>query len=457
MAYGVSDKEMARSTAEAPRVGRTAGVDLETEPGSIELLATVVRAFERRASSLAKGLSAMGESQGFKLHVDAVSSRAASSFDETSELARYASLLRPFMAPASIVELNGVLDVLASSNLVDAATCDELASELSDADSRLFASVIVDGKALSGRDIYFAYAEGHLFADDAEAKCLLSQFSIAPAWHLIQFLFHGVCRRYAQVVSRFLDAILELERGHPEVVVGVPERVKCIYCLRDDGDFGPEEHVIPESFGVDELVLHGAVCASCNNELSTLDQRLAEFEPIALLRVVNVPLTKKGKFPHASFREFDVQKVKPRELRFRAKSGNSPFEFENLPGGVVRTRMTAHGRKVFEPVELARCLFKLGLGLVAYDAGPEAACGSRYDAAREFIHGAGGFPNHLLMSTEVKPDSKITAAWNDFGEATVVALSCFGIRFAFNIEPTPFDMPDGVAELHLDSWWLGEP
>lgn len=346
---------------------------------------------------------------------------------------------------------------MVASGLVDGASCDALASELRDADTTLFASVVVDGKALSARDIYFMYAEGHLFADEEEAKSLLSQFSVAPAWHLIQFLFHGVCRRYDHVVFRFVDAILALERAHPEVVVGVAEHAKCIYCLREDGDFGPEEHVVPEFFGVDELVLHGSVCASCNNKLSTLDQRLAEFDPIAFLRVVNVPLTKKGKFPRASFREFDVQKVKPRELRFQAKSHISPFEFENLPGGVVRWRMTAHGRKVFKPVELARCLFKIGLGLVAYDIGPEAACGSRYDAARDFIRGTGGFPNHLLLSTEVKPDNNITAAWSDFGEATVVALSFFGIRFAFNIKPTPFDMPDGVGELHLDSCWLGEP
>jgi len=30
---------------------------------------------------------------------------------------------------------------------------------------------------------------------------------------------------------------------------------QCIYCRTHDGDFGPEEHVIPESLGGDAIIL----------------------------------------------------------------------------------------------------------------------------------------------------------------------------------------------------------
>lgn len=437
--------------------GRQEEVDLDTSPDCIDSLRLVIRAFKRRGSRLREGFRLSGESASCSLSFSAGPEGAASSFDETAALSRYAALLRPFMAPGSAVELHSVLGAVSSSGLVDPAVCSCLASALEDADNKLFMSMVVNGKAFSSRDVYFAYAEGHLFADDDVAKGVLAQFSMAPAWHLIQFLFHNVCRRYAGVVALFLDAVLELERNHPELAIQNADSPRCIYCLCDDGDFGPEEHVIPEAFGIDELILNGAVCGNCNNALSALDQRLAEFEPLALLRAVNVPLTKKGKFPRASFREFDVQKTKPRELHFQVKSDQDPFVFEDLPDGRVRIQMKAHGRRIFDPVGLARCLFKIGLGLVAHDVGETAACASRYDAARAFILGNGYFPNHLLLSTKVKPDGRVTAAWNDFGQATVVALSIYGVRFAFNIEPTPFDMPPGVVELNLDSCWLGEP
>lgn len=274
---------------------------------------------------------------------------------------------------------------------------------------------------------------------------------------MIQFLFHSVCAQYARVVSLFQGVILDAERRIPELSPTETFASKCIYCPRSDGDFGPEEHVIPEALGVDELVLRGVVCASCNHELSKLDQRLCEFEPLALLRVVNVPLTKKGKFPRATLREFDVQKTKPRELNFSVKSRQDPFTFEELPEGRVRVHMKTLGRSPFNPVELARSLFKIGLGLVAHDAGEAVAYEPRYDRAREFIRGGGYFPNHLLMSAEVQPESFVRACWQPFDGSTLIVLSFYGVRFVFNIEPTPFDMPDGVEALKLDSCWLGEP
>lgn len=418
-------------------------------------LANRIRMFLNASSRLGKGFTLPGEDPNFALKFKFdEGSPLESSFEETAALVRYSTLLRPFMSASSPTELHTFCECLAEGGVIDAQAQDCIAVALKTADERLYANLVLNGRALSARDIYFAYAEGHLFEDNTDAKQLLESLGAGPIRHLVQFLFHSACLQYAQVVFKIQDALIAAMEATPWIA-GEPTTGRCIYCLAETSGAEPVEHVIPEAFGVDDLVLQGCVCGACNNALSRLDQNLADSDALSLLRVINVPLTKKGKFPRAEFSEFELLKTKPRELQFRSKTGRDLFETEDLGDGQVKFNVKARGKKPFDPASLARSLFKIGLGLVAYDAGPEAACHARYDAARAFIRGDAGFPNHLVMSTTVKPDATITATWQEAGEATWVALTFYGVVFAFNLQPTPFDLPDEAQELPLTSHWLG--
>lgn len=415
-----------------------------------------IRMFLNASSRLNKGFTLPGEDSNlsFRFRFNE-GSPLESSFEETPALVRYATLLRPLMAGSSPTELHAFCRFLAESELIDAQTQDQIATALKKADERLYANMVLNGRALSPRDIYFAYAEGHLFEDNTDAKRLLESLGSGPTRHLVEFLFHSACLQYARVAFMMRDALIATMEGAAWVASEPNASEQCIYCLSGTSASEPVEHVIPEAFGVDELVLQGCVCGACNNALSRLDQNLADFEALALLRVINVPLTKKGKFPRAEFSEFELLKTKPRELMFRSKTGRNLFETEDMGDGQVRFNIKTRSRRPFDPASLARSLFKIGLGLVAHDAGPEAACHPRYDAARAFICGGVTFPNHLVMSTTAKPDGTITAAWNEVDDTTWVAVTFYGVVFAVNLQPTPFGLPDDAPDLPLTSHWLG--
>lgn len=418
-------------------------------------LANRIRMFLNATSRLGKGFTLPGEDPNFSLRFKFdEASPLESSFEETAALVRYATLLRPFMSASSPTELRTFCERLAEGEVIDAQTQDRIAEALKRADERLYANLVLNGRALSARDVYFAYAEGHLFEDNTDAKQLLEGLGAGPIRHLVQFLFHSACLQYAQVVFMVREALIAATEDAPWIT-DEPANGQCIYCLVETNGAEPVEHVIPEAFGVDELVLQGCVCGACNNALSRLDQTLADSDALSLLRVINVPLTKKGKFPRAEFSEFELLKTKPRELVFQSKTGRDLFETEDLGDGQVRFNVKARGKRPFDPASLARSLFKIGLGLVAHDAGPEAACHSRYDAARAFIRGGTTFPNHLVMSTTVKPDATITATWDEVGDVTWVALTFYGVVFAVNLQPTPFGLPDDAHDLPLTSHWLG--
>ena len=413
------------------------------------------RKFLSASSKLRKGFTLPGENPGFSLHFTFnTGCRLESSFEETDALVRYAALLRPFMDTSSNIELHTFCQFLRDSRIIDAPTEERIATALEMADERLSANLVLNGRALSARDIYFAYAEGHLFADERDATQLLASLGTGPLRHLTQFQFYSTCVQYAEVVFMIAGALLAAAKSRPWIT-GEPTAGRCIYCLAETTGAEPVEHVIPEAFGLDELVLQGSVCGACNNELSRLDQALADSDVLSLLRVINVQLTKKGKFPRADFCEFELLKTGPRRLEYRIKAGRNIFQTVDLGNGQVQFNIKATGKRPFDPALLARSLFKVGLGLVAYDAGLDAACHSRYDAARAFIRGTATFPNNLIMSTKAKPNARVTTAWNEIADATRVVLTFYGIVFAFNLQPTPFGLTDEAQDLPLTSHWLG--
>ncbi len=424
--------------------------------GDAQNLSKLLRAYKRAASRLRDVFDGPPEDLAltFELHAELHQSVNAA-FTAGSQVARHAALLRPFMAPGSQLELRTVWDTLAATGTIDAEVQAAVEQGFVEAD-RLSISVSLNGGPITAHDIYFAYGEGQYFADNEDAKRRLGDLSVAPMHAMVPMLFHDACAGYTRLVFSILDVIIELEGTTLTPATVTEGDAQCIYCLKRVGDFSAEEHVIPESLGGDEIVLSGSVCSACNNVLSRLDQTLLDFEPIAMLRTMYGPLTKKGKFPSAQLGNIDIVKMAPRELRITSKTKDATITpTEHLDDGTVRFSIRGKGRKPFDPVPLARALFKVGLGLVAHHAGPEVALESRYDQARGFVLSADPMPNHLIMSTTCTPHATISTWCKPSDGSTIVGLDIFGLHFGLNLEATPFGLapdaePEGVAE-----FWLG--
>jgi hypothetical protein len=205
------------------------------------------------------------------------------------------------------------------------------------------------------------------------------------------------------------------------------------------------------------MVIRGCVCATCNNRLSVLDKALVDFEPLSMLRAVYGPMTKKGKFPKAQLRDIDIERTAPRHVRVTQKSGRPmapPIEQED---GSVRFTLTGTGRRTADPILLGRALYKIALGLVAHDAGPEVALDPRYDAARAFVVSGQRIASHLAMVSSAKPSGQIRTWWLPSDSGTAVILSFFGLEVGFILEPSPVRAPDEVEGVPILSFWLGEP
>lgn len=426
-------------------------------PDSVSSLRGAVRSFKRSASRLQDGIRLLSGSVSLKFSMGwKEGSGINTSFDETQSLIRLAALLRPFMASLSPLELFAVWKRLGEdAGLVDDTTREAITKLFAESENLGFV-VVLNGKTLTARDLYFAYAEGEFFDENLDAKKLLDTLSFGPMQQIVPFLFYSVCTNYSKLVFAILDVVLDIERRYPELAIPLASEPRCICCLTRDRDFGSEEHVIPEAFGNDELVLHDAVCQTCNNELSKFDQFLVDFEPLALLRVQNVPLTKKGKFPRAGFRDFVLEKAEPRLLRFTSRTNKDVFVKEDLPDGSFRLSLSMTSRIPIDFIRLARSLFKIGLGLVAYDRGVGYACENRFDPARGFIRGDRMMPNHLLMSRNVRPDPSISTVWHSSDADTIVVLEMFGVGFSFNLEPSSFGIPDEAPPDMLQAFWLGQ-
>lgn len=417
----------------------------------------LLRSFRRFSRRLRRGAKLLADSQDLQFSLNSSSDHGVhASFDESDLLIRYAAMLRPFMKAGTDLELRSFWQRLGSeSELVSESVRDSIAKAFEQAD-RLPCEFVVNGRTLTARDVYFAYAEGEFFDENADAKKLLEEMSVGPARKLVQFLFHSACLSYSQLVFAIRDVVFALEQANSQSAQTDHEVHPCIYCLASDGGFRSEEHVIPEAFGVDELVLQGVVCDRCNNQLSSLDQFLAEFEPLSLLRVWNVPLTKRGKFPRSDFGDYSLRKVRPREILVTSRARAGSPAWEELPDGRVRLSLTTETRRPVDARRLGRALFKIGLGLVAHDEGPQRACEARFDGARDFIFGRAAMPNHLIVPRKATPDAQVAAAWQTVDDATVVVLSFFGVPFIFNLEPTAFGLTVEYPEGMFDELWLGE-
>jgi hypothetical protein len=415
-------------------------------------LRRVFRAYKRAAARIRAvlGCPPAGLNLTFNLSAKA-GGPTTSTFTAGDQVPRHAALLRPFMQPGSEVELRSVWSMLRSAWLVDDALAASVDEAFERAD-RLSMLLVVNERQLSARDVYTAYGEGLYFGDDDEAKARLEALAVGPLASLVPMLFHEACGNYAQLVFELLAVVRDCERKLPAQPAA--DVAQCIYCRTIDGDFGPEEHVIPESLGGDGLVIVNSVCRDCNNVLSRLDQQLIEFEPLALLRTVYLPFTKKGQFPVARLGDLTLEKVAPRGLRLTSKHGQSPMTTESQPDGSVRFRLDLSLRHR-DPKTIARAAFKIGLGLVAHDAGVEGALDARYDAARAFVRSGEPIATHLVIPTTGKPHPALQTWWLPADQGTPMILDLFGLLLVFNLESAPIELPPEVPAEALAKFWLG--
>lgn len=419
-------------------------------PGIGDELQRRIRAYKRAASMLRDVFEGPSEEFALDFELHGVAGEPSNaSFSAGARVFRQAALLRPFMALTSPIELRSIWRALVATETVANETRARIETSFERSDRLTFA-IELNGRQLSARDIYFAYGEGEFFADDPRARELLADLNVGPMAALLPMIFHDASIGFASLVFEVLDELLSYERAHPSTTAD--ERTeRCIYCATADGDFGSEEHVLPESLAGDRLVIR-AVCAQCNNRLSSLDRVLLDFEPVALLRTIYGPLTKKGKFPRAEFRDMTIEKTAPRHIRVHDRSARAPSPPEPQPNGTVRFTINASGSRRFDPTPLAQSLFKIGLGLVAHDAGPEMALGDRYEPARAFVLHGTPIGTEMWIAAS-KPNPQLSTWWLPGEHGTAVALDIFGVLFAFSLEPYPLraERPPGVIR-----FWLGD-
>lgn len=230
---------------------------------------------------------------------------------------------------------------------------------------------------------------------------------------------------------------------------------KCIYCLSDNGEFNSEEHIIPESLGNKHLILSkGLVCDKCNHgTLSILDEKFQDFSPIAFLKTFFVLETKQGNYPQARFQNVWMQKTGHNNIVFfsQDKSGNftDKKEIENV---LYSFKQEIHG-KIFKPKLIARSLYKMGLGLIAYKERGLAEC-DRYDTAREFVLKDGNFPNNILIRMEFVPN-KETQIKCDFltSGGTIFYFDIYGLLLIINLEQSPIiELNTELLEMNFASF-----
>jgi hypothetical protein len=351
---------------------------------------------------------------------------------------RFAVLMRPFLDPASDYHYRKVFEQIAAEapkriSAADRASVEEEVVAIEAGDI----SLAINDQRIRAHDLYVLLAQGEFFDSDQKALAQLRELRPMPLFGpLAWYHFYSFTVSIYHHVGRLYRLSWEIQRGQGNAP-DVPSASKCLFCSRSDRAFTSEEHVLPEALGNDEMVLPpGRVCDACNNALSVLDTELVDFPPVALLRVLYVPHTKKGRLPSADFDGVSFRKTNPRRLEIRSRD-KAPEQVVQADGS-VSVKWTFQGTRPIAPHRLARALFKIGLELLAYDCGPLRAFDGRYDAAREFVRGTRAtFPNHFMLCTEGKPKPGIqTTQFTDLA-GTPTFVDIFGVLFAFNLEPSP--------------------
>lgn len=221
---------------------------------------------------------------------------------------------------------------------------------------------------------------------------------------------------------------------------------KCLYCLKSDGGFKSVEHTIPRGLGNDKFILgKGVVCDRCNNGvLSSLDQVLLDFDPIKFNRAFYGIQSRTGR--HVMYKNvaFDMQHTSRDHILLNAPyAGRAIVTRDDGFTMNIRSnkRMTAPYLK-----EIARALYKIGLGLVYLDLGKETAHSARFDEVRKIILGEVDFSGYLALAKNPLLEQTATVLhWDKIVKGRRLSFFRFyyyGIDIFYDIEHRAIELPD---------------
>lgn len=315
-------------------------------------------------------------------------------------------------------------------------------------------------EVLDGPTIFKLYAYGGYLEERSEEtvrlKAIINSFPIMA--QQMKYMFFSYCIDVCNVCrSLYLDIRVLEPRIKTKTLLNGIKQTPCIYCKRTDRDFTTEEHIYPESIGNTEIILpEGAVCKACNNGvLSDLDNYFVNHDMISFLKVIYMPINPKtGRYPKAKSKTFSTERKGPRNIVVKPH-GISKSKLKKIFPNNNSFSLETVGRQKFDPVYLGRCLYKIGIGVIAYEQGIESCLDNRYDLARKFVLGETSFPNYLFITKNVIPSQEVGAIYQPFLKGTLMSIRIFGIGFAFNLEPEPvLCQPPPYVEEQLQIWPL---
>lgn len=294
------------------------------------------------------------------------------------KIARFAVCVRPFADPASPVYFKKISCLIIESAGIELQLDKD---NLEQAVKRIENGPIglaIDNDKFSALDIFLAYSKEEYFDDDKEAAEILSAFKRIPIISQITFFqFYSYSYDVFNLCEYLYSLIRQIEKIFPSKPL--PRRDEdsvCIFCKTKEGAFTCPEHVYPESLGNTQIILpEGLVCDSCNNGvLSRLDTHLVEHDGISFLKVMFLPINPKtGKFPKAKYQNLTIEKTHPRKIQLTAQSGSKNTFTDKSTNDESRFTINAIGCRPFDPVHLARSLYKIALGVICHKNGPELA------------------------------------------------------------------------------------
>lgn len=386
---------------------------------------------------------------------DGQSLSSSSDFKDLQPAVRFCIAMRPFLECDNSIFLPEFWRLLLHSFHDQIDSCEkEKVNQALRTMGECGLELIVNGRELSTKECYNAIATGRFFSVSGPGREDYTHLVNIPLiesllWHkFFSYNLKGI-----EVASLVFDRVIALQQSGN--LISIPaSQIKdpvCVYCERSDRTFKSEEHILPESLGIDELVLpRGTVCDECNNGiLCELDQTLLSFEPIAFCRVLYAGLTKDGKLPKANFSNLSFEQTSPMDLKV-VSYGHDGFRIEKeYQDGSVEFSFSAIGKKT-DWRKLSRVLLKIGIGLVAHDQGASSALSDRYRPARRAIIHDEDFENTFLFSVS-SPSPRIHTKWKPLIPiGSPILLDLYGSVFLFGIEPEPKTvLPEEAIDLEL--------
>jgi hypothetical protein len=210
----------------------------------------------------------------------------------------------------------------------------------------------------------------------------------------------------------------------------------CLYCEREDREFKGNEHVVPESLGNNNLILpKGVVCDQCNNGvLSQLDNHLVNFPLFGVMRnIYDIKSKSTGRVPEARYADVHLSQLDEKNIKIRVLRKQSYSRTEHgFNFTITPKRYRRRDRK-----KLARCLFKIAIGLIYIDHG-EMAWSKRFRPIKRMILGEIDFNGYILLVRTGNPEPicKFTYDFVEVANQPTVFFraSFFGITFLTDLE-----------------------